>query len=112
MRLGTTTWPFRGTEHIGAIMQQAVADHVARPVIVDIGPGGMSGIGRYFHPIGKSEAWTARERLCRGIGRFTDNIARTFPFLGVTSPEMEAVFLASLALNPGQLVFIDDKHVN
>ena len=107
MRLGTTTWPFRGTEFIGAIMRQAVEDCQSRPVIVDIGPGGMSGIGRMVHPVGRSEAWTGGERACRGLGRFVDNIARSFPFVRVTSPEMEAVYLASLALKPSKLVFID-----
>jgi SAM-dependent methyltransferase len=107
MRLGTTTWPFRGTEFIGAIMQQAVEDRLSRPVIVDIGPGGMSGIGRWLHPVGRSEAWNGAERVCRGLGRFVDNLARSLPFVHVSSPEMEAVYLASLALKPGKLVFVD-----
>jgi SAM-dependent methyltransferase len=107
MRLGTTTWPFRGTEFIGAIMQQAVEDRQSRPLIMDIGPGGMSGIGRWLHPVGRSEAWNGAERVCRGLGRFADNLARSLPFVHVSSPEMEAVYLASLALKPGKLVFVD-----
>jgi SAM-dependent methyltransferase len=107
MRLGTTTWPFRGTEFIGAIMQQALEDRQSNPLVVDIGPGGMSGIGRWLHPVGRSEAWNGKERVCRGLGRFADNFARSLPYVRVSSPEIETVYLASIALKPRKLVFVD-----
>jgi SAM-dependent methyltransferase len=107
MRLGTTTWPLRAVDQIGEIMQRAAAGGLARPVILVVGPGGMSGIGRWLHPIGRSSTWTRGERVFRGLGRFADNLARSLPLLRVTSPEMELVYLASLALQPQKLVFVD-----
>ena len=107
MHLGTTTWQFRNSVPIGDAMQQAVRSHFAAPVILDIGPGGISGIGRFLHPRSNSDAWTVCQRFWGAAARFTDNIARSNPFGAVSCPELEEVYQASMALNPSRLVFVD-----
>lgn len=109
MRLRTTTWPCRSLVQLRAIVRLAAESGFRRPVVLDVGPGGMSRIGRSLHPVGRGSTWTAGERVNRGFGRLSDIIARTNPWGRVTSPETEELYLATLALDPSRLVFVDSE---
>ena len=106
-RLGTTTWPFRNSGQLRTIIELAAESRFIRPVILDIGPGGISGIGRSLHPLGQNGTWNAAERWRRSSARFLDGLARTNPLGRVTSPEAEELYLATLALKPSRLVLVD-----
>ena len=88
-------------------MQSAAECRLTNPVILDVGPGGMSRIGRWLHPIGPGGGWNGVERFRCKAARLADNIARSNPFGRVSCPEVEEVYQTSMALNPRKIVVID-----
>ena len=108
-KLRTTTWKRRNYERLERVREEAVKVGLSYPIIIDVGPGGLTRFLLDYFPSGKREYWTPMQKLRRGVLKLVDDFCRRNNFVNLESSEPQEIADLFNDLQPQKIVVVDSQ---